>query len=240
MRTAEGLRIARDAGASGRHSAQNPGTRKCLKMFDCIRQDFRRCGHSFYNRLKEVLFNPAMWAVINYRLIRWIRITLPRSVRRVLAILMIPMQIGMQLLTHVQMSHDVQIGPGLYLPHVGFIVVGSGTEIGSNCTIAHGVTVGHGGGRVKSARSAAIIGSRVYIGPGAMILGAITIGDDALIGAGAVVVTSVPPRGVVFGNPARLISHSGSFDLIEYPGMENDPDRMASMMERKTADSIHA
>jgi len=55
------------------------------------------------------------------------------------------------------------------------------------------------------------------------------IGSDALIGAGVIVIRSVPPRGVAVGSPARIISTSGSFDLIEYPGMEFDPDRLTAL-----------
>ncbi len=51
------------------------------------------------------------------------------------------------------------------------------------------------------------------------------------VGAGAVVVKSVPPRGVVVGNPARLLGLTGSFDLIEYPGMENDPNRISALAQ---------
>ena len=134
-------------------------------------------------------------------------------------------------MTHVQLSNGVQVGPGLHLPHLGFIVFGTGTVIGSNCTICHGVTIGHASGRNKPGGGVPVLGNRIYIGPGAIILGDITIGNDALIGAGAVVVKSVPPRGVVVGNPARLIAQSGSFDLIEYPGMENDAERLASFIE---------
>ena len=63
----------------------------------------------------------------------------------------------------------------------------------------------------------------------AAIIGPISVGDDALVGVGAVVLKSVPPRGVVAGNPARMISNVGSFDLITYTGMESDPERMAAL-----------
>jgi serine acetyltransferase len=72
------------------------------------------------------------------------------------------------------------------------------------------------------------IGDRVFIGAGAIIIGAVDVGDDAVIGAGAVVTKSVPPRGVVVGNPARVIAMTGSFDLIHYRGMETDTKRAES------------
>lgn len=198
-------------------------------MFDHCRQDFGRCGPTFYSRLKEAVTNPAMWAVFQYRFQRWVRTSFPRPVRWLFAAVTIPCQVGMQILTQVQVPSAVRVGPGLCLPHTGYIVVGSGTVIGRSCTIAHGVTIGHAGGGSTSAAKTPVIGDRVYIGPGAILLGGIEVGADALIGAGAVVVRSVPARSVVVGNPARILSDSGSFDLIEYPGMESDPLRQASL-----------
>jgi len=207
-------------------------------VFGNIHSDFRRCGANTFARVKGVLLIPAMWAVFTYRFLSWVQATFPRPMRLLLAIVTIPMHIGIQLLTHVQLSLGARIGPGLCLPHLGFVVVGAFVEIGSNCTITQGVTIGHAGGRNHPASGGPVIGNRVYIGPGAIVLGAITIGDDALIGAGAVVVKSVPPRGVVVGNPARLISLAGSFDLIDYPGKENDSDRIASLIAAKQTDQL--
>ena len=199
-------------------------------MFSATLQDLRRCGRSPVARVKEVLFNPAMWAVFGYRARRWVAGKLPRLLRWSLAPLTIALQVGLDVLTKAQLPTAARIGPGLYLPHLGTIVIGSGCVIGRNCTIAHNVTIGHAGGRSRSAGGNPVIGDRVYIGPGAIIIGPVTIGDDALIGAGAVVVKSVPPRGVVVGNPARLLSQTGSFDLVEYPGMESDPARVAALV----------
>jgi len=178
--------------------------------------------------VREIVFNPSMWAVFGYRFRRWVAVTLPRPVRWGLAPVIMSLQLGLDMLTMVQLPTVARIGPGLYLPHLGAIVIGSGCVVGRNCTIAHNVTIGHGGGRSRSGSGNPVIGDRVYIGPGAILIGPITVGDDALIGAGAVVVKSVPPCGVVVGNPARLIGRSGSFDLIDYPGMEIDAARTAA------------
>jgi serine O-acetyltransferase len=72
------------------------------------------------------------------------------------------------------------------------------------------------------------VGDRVYIGPGAAVIGDVTVGNDALIGVGAVVTKSLPERAVAVGNPARVISHDGSFRIISYPGMDDDQGRRAS------------
>ena len=58
--------------------------------------------------------------------------------------------------------------------------------------------------------------------------------------AGAVVVRSVPPRGVVAGNPARLLATTGAFALVEYPGMEADPERSASLALAEEASHLAA
>ncbi len=65
----------------------------------------------------------------------------------------------------------------------------------------------------------------MHLGANAVILGKITIGNDAVIGPGAVVMNSVPPCGVAMGNPARVVGDSGSFEFVNYDGMENDPAR---------------
>ena len=107
--------------------------------------------------------------------------------------------------------------------------------LGSDCTLCHGVTLGHrGGGRDGSRDGSPVVGDRVYIGPGSAIIGPVTVGEDAVVGLGAVVIRSVPPRAVVAGNPARIVSHGGSFELISYPGMDKDPPRLASMALRAT------
>lgn len=203
-------------------------------MFKAIREDFRRGGRSLFQRIKEIFFNPAMWALFGYRIRRSIAERLPRPVRWIMAPITIPLQLCLELLTGIQLSTAARIGPGLYLPHLGTIVVGSRSEIGSHCTIAHNVTIGHAGGGTRGGGNP-VIGNRVYIGPGAIVIGPITIGDDVLIGAGAVVVKSVTSRGVVAGNPARQLGLAGSFDLIDYPGMETDQARVESLAIARSA-----
>jgi serine O-acetyltransferase len=108
-------------------------------------------------------------------------------------------------------------------------VVSPTAVLGRHCTLAQGVTIGHG---IKNGKiGSTTIGNRVYIAPGAAVIGPITIGDDALVGINSVVTQSVPPRGVVAGNPGRVISFKGSFDLIYYPGMDQDAARLAALAE---------
>jgi serine O-acetyltransferase len=206
-------------------------------MFKHLRRDFLRSGDTFRERLREILLNPGMWAVVGYRFRRWVRTSrMPRLVRLPFTLAAVVAQLGAEVLTGIQLSSAAQIGPGLYVPHSGTTVVGSGSVIGSDCTLAHGVTLGHRGGGKDAGRTGnPVVGDRVYIGPGSAIIGPVTVGEDAVIGVGAVVTKSVPARAVVAGSPARVLSSGGSFDLIRYPGMEHDPSRLASLAVRSSA-----
>jgi serine O-acetyltransferase len=129
--------------------------------------------------------------------------------------------------TGISIAPRAHIGPGLHINHFGGVIIGEGVVMGSNCNLSHGVTLGVSG-RVE--RGSPHLGDRVFIGPGAKAFGNITIGDDAAIGANAVVTKSVPERSVSVGVPARTISSKGSFDYIIYDGMEHDPARTKSLV----------
>lgn len=199
-------------------------------MFDDLREDLRRFGPTARQQLAGVVASPGAWATINYRAAHWLHnAPVPRALRpltRTIAALLPNVSV---VTTSIQIPPAATIGPGLFIAHVGYVVMSNETRIGKNCTIAQGVTLGHGGGGGKERTLSPRVGDRVYIGPGAILIGDVEVGDDALIGAGAVVVRSVPPRAVVVGNPARVVSYKGSFDLIQYPGMETDPERIASL-----------
>ena len=107
------------------------------------------------------------------------------------------------------------IGPGLYIGHFGGIVIHSQALIGKNCNLSHGVTIGV----TNRGRRAGVpqLGDEVYIGPGAKIIGGVTVGSYAAIGANCVVTSDVPERGVVVGIPGRVISLDGSAGYIQHP-----------------------
>jgi len=95
------------------------------------------------------------------------------------------------------------IGPGLFLQH-GFSTIISADSIGENCWINQQVTIGHNG---KNNRPT--IGKNVRIASGAKVIGRITIGDNVIVGANAVVVKDVPENCVVVGVPAYIIKRNG-------------------------------
>lgn len=105
----------------------------------------------------------------------------------------------------VSIGRMVSIGPGLIFPH-GQVVIDGKVTIGRNCSINPWVTIGLSGRRKHGfdARGP-LIGDNVYIGTGAKILGPITVGDGARIGANAVVIENVPPGATVVGAPARVV-----------------------------------
>ncbi|WP_315549301.1 hypothetical protein [Microbacterium aurum] len=104
---------------------------------------------------------------------------------------------------HCDISRGANIGPGFLLMHRFGVIIGP-TDIGANAVIHHNVTIGQ---RVAHGdQGMPRIGEAVWIGPGAIITGAIKIGDGATIAAGAVVSRDVPARSLVAGNPGRVIA----------------------------------
>lgn len=99
-----------------------------------------------------------------------------------------------------------EIGPGLFMWH-GYATVVHAVRIGADCQFGHMVTVGY-----SDKGGPPTLGDRVRIAPGAMVLGPVTIGDDAVVGANAVVVADVPPATVVGGVPARPLA--GAADMF--------------------------
>ena len=117
-----------------------------------------------------------------------------------------------------EMHEDMQIGKGLHIAHSGCIVLHHDAVLGENVSISHGVTVGQ---TLKDGRSfVPVIGNNVYIAPGAKVIGGVHVGDNAAIGANAVVTHDVPSGAVVAGCPARVLSMDGAGDNVQnpYPG----------------------
>ncbi|HHD2734898.1 serine O-acetyltransferase EpsC [Clostridium perfringens] len=104
--------------------------------------------------------------------------------------------------TGIEIHPGAKIGKGLFIDHGMGVVIGETAEIGDNVTIYHGVTLG-GTGKDKGKRHPTI-GNNVIIGCGAKILGPISIGDGAKIGANSVVLKNVPKEKTAVGIPAVI------------------------------------
>jgi serine O-acetyltransferase len=100
---------------------------------------------------------------------------------------------------------NAKLGGGLILLHGQGVVVHVDAEVGPNCLIAQGVTLGVN----ERTGGAPRLGGRVDVGPGAKILGGVTIGDNAKIGANAVVLDDVPAGALAVGIPARILPGRG-------------------------------
>ncbi len=112
-----------------------------------------------------------------------------------------------RLLTSIEIHPGATIGQRFFIDHGLGVVIGETTEIGNNVLMYQGTTLG-GTGKEKGKRHPTI-GNNVVIGADATILGAITVGDNAKIGAGSVVVKQVPANCTVVGVPGRVVVDNG-------------------------------
>ncbi|NLJ31921.1 MAG: serine O-acetyltransferase [Clostridiales bacterium] len=109
--------------------------------------------------------------------------------------------------TGIEIHPGATIGKGLFIDHGMGVVIGETTEIGDNCTLYQGVTLG-GTGKDHGKRHPTL-GSSVMVGAGAKILGPFRVGDNARVAAGAVVLDEVPDNATAVGVPARVVRLNG-------------------------------
>ena len=105
--------------------------------------------------------------------------------------------------TGIEIHPGATIGKGLFIDHGMGVVIGETAEVGDNVTIYHGVTLGGTGKDIGKRHPT--IEDNVLIGTGAKVLGPITVGKGAKIGANAVVVKNVPAKATAVGSPAKNI-----------------------------------
>lgn len=109
--------------------------------------------------------------------------------------------------TGIEIHPGAKIGRGFFIDHGMGVVIGETAEIGENCTLYHGVTLG-GTSWAKEKRHPTL-GNNVVVGSGAKILGPFTVGDNSKIGSNSVVVKEVPPNSTVVGVPGRIVMTEG-------------------------------
>jgi serine O-acetyltransferase len=110
-------------------------------------------------------------------------------------------------LTGVEIHPAARIGAGVFIDHGMGVVIGETAEVGDDVTLYQGVTLG--GTSLKREKRHPTLERSVVVGTGAAVLGAITVGEGARIGAGSVVVADVPPNSVVVGVPGKVIYRDG-------------------------------
>lgn len=116
---------------------------------------------------------------------------------------------GARFLTGVEIHPGARIGEGFFIDHGMGVVIGETTEIGDNCTLYHGVTLGGSTVFSKDGKNTnkrhPTLGNNVIVGAGAQVLGPINIGDDVKVGANAVVLKDVEAGRTVVGVPAHQV-----------------------------------
>lgn len=113
-----------------------------------------------------------------------------------------------RILTGIEIHPEAHIGERLFIDHGTGVVIGQTANIGNDVTIYHGVTLGGKGQPDETGKRHPTIMDGAVIGAGAQVLGNISIGKNARIGANAVVTKSVPDECIAVGNPAQLINCS--------------------------------
>ena len=109
--------------------------------------------------------------------------------------------------TGIEIHPGATIGKGLVIDHGMGVVIGETTEIGDNCTLYQGVTLG-GTGKDQGKRHPTL-GNNVMVGAGAKVLGPVQIGDNAKIASNAVVLKEIPADSTAVGIPAKVVRKSG-------------------------------
>ncbi len=212
-------------------------------LVDAIRQDVdryvfasQRAGQSGIEGALRLTLSPRVWTVVNHRLshaaltrVRW------RPLRSLLEILSFITQRVIRNACGIQVDPMAHIGPGLFFPHEGGIVIGA-VRMGRNCTVSQGVTLGRGEREPDSGDSQTpVLGDRVWLGPGAVVAGRLTVGSDAVVGANGVLLRHLAAAAVAVGIPARVVSHEGSFTMVRYRDMALDDERSAAIARAEVA-----
>lgn len=107
-------------------------------------------------------------------------------------------------LTGIEIHPGATMGRRVFIDHGFGVVIGETAEVGDDCTIYQGVTLG-GTSLTKGKKRHPTLGRGAIIGAGAKVLGSFTVGEGAKVGSNAVVVKEVPPGATAVGNPARII-----------------------------------
>jgi serine O-acetyltransferase len=182
--------------------------------------------------IEILLTYPGLHAIAMHRLASWLR----RHRRRLLARFISHLA---RFWTGIEIHPGATIGRGLFIDHGMGVVIGETTIIGDDVTLYQGVTLG-GTGKERGKRHPTLEDGAV-IGVGSSVLGAVTIGAGARVGAGAVVLRDIPPHTTAVGVPARAVvwrdPAAGAGDRFE---RLPDPDRDAMTALVHRVDELEA
>ena len=176
-------------------------------MFRNVTADLRSHVHPNYTGyhywirvIAKALFTPAIHVTVLYRIsaaLYRFPLTMP---------LAFPLRTFAIIWAGTEIHPSVRIGPGLCIVHSQKVVIGPGVVIGSNLRIHHGCTIAGDLGRgVEPSTACPVLGDDITIGLDAYVMGPVTVGDGAIIGAQSLVNKDVEPYTLVAGSPAKLI-----------------------------------
>lgn len=119
-----------------------------------------------------------------------------------------------------QILGRTQIGEGLYINHIGSIIINPDATIGRNVNLTTGIIIGECARGEK--KGCPVIGDRVWIGANAVIVGNVRVGNNVLIGPNTYINCDVPDNSIVIGNPGKIIHSENATDeymnnVVEYP-----------------------
>ena len=170
-----------------------------MKLFTSLKSDLqsaRRKDPAVRNTVELILLYPSLHAVWSYRFAHglwW------RGFRFIARLIMSWTRVT----TGIEIHPGARIGERFFIDHGVGVVIGETAVIGNNVLIYQGVTLG--GTSLDKGKRHPTLGDNVVIGAGAKVLGPITIGEGARVGASSVVINSVESRQVVVGIPARPV-----------------------------------
>jgi serine O-acetyltransferase len=172
-----------------------------LADYRCDVERIRAQSHG-RSSLALILSQQSLWALLEYRVASGIyRSRLPKAVKKPLFIVCGLWRRVVEITTSMRLPKEAIIGPGLVIAGGG-VILNRDAVLGSNCTIAQGVTIGEswGEGRV----GVPVLGSGVWVGPNSVVAGKIAVGDGAMISALSLVLHDVPAGGFARGVPATI------------------------------------
>jgi serine O-acetyltransferase len=154
-------------------------------------------------RGKDLWLNPAVWSIGCYRLGNWLYVTKPPFLIRIpLKVISFFANKFCEVFMEMCIDPHASIGPGLYIGHIGGVHINPQAVLGSNCDLAHRVTIGTS---AMGRQGAPVLGDDVYIGTGATLVGKIKVGNGAKIAANTLVISNIPDGATVMGVPGRII-----------------------------------
>lgn len=172
-------------------------------MFEGIRQDIRAVKErdpAARNSIEVLLLYSGVHAILLHRPAHWLHRHKMYFTARFISQLS-------RFLTGVEIHPGAKMGRGILIDHGSGVVIGETAEVGDNCTIYQGVTLG-GTGKEKGKRHPTI-GSNVMIGAGARVLGPLTVADNCKIAANAVLLHDLAESSTAVGVPARTVRVAG-------------------------------